>query len=566
MRNGFSVQLLESNNPLEDILIPAKRRKGYMEGENSVVPIYFYRYVGIAGLDSMYQDNYYNQVFQLHHKLLKHSAGYMKFESPIDMPNHEEIERVVEQIKKGRPQSTTSWKDMMVSQIVRSGALAVFQSPVINQNVVMAFEQVMALYMKTERNVNESKAENFALKLLVWLKRYQSHFYKETILNDVPKVLFYGDVKQHEVYFLTLLSLIGCDVLYLQTDKEKDVVFEEVDRYGQFTKKVEFAESCALEKFPLSERAIQKTTVAYNASKEIQSVIYGTDVGMFKAWQYETGTTKSVMLKTTYDELKILWNEEARIRPEFEVRDERVYVPNIFAKVNGTKQELSDYWKDVNELANSENAVLYKQLPFSSVRYTKQELFSTAFLFNQQGFVDKEALYQSPVYTLQYLKQSIQDFMVSKINELLESKMFVKDMDEKLRLKILMTIITMDSELLRLIESFDYTGKIPKIVIYDGTRNMFSEEDSILLAFFHLVGADIVIFTPTNYSNIEQWIKPVYFAVHQLPSVQFDMEFQGMNLSLKVRASSNGKPVSTKLIVVVGTVISIGGLVLQFFL
>jgi Putative component of 'biosynthetic module' len=566
MKRGFEIQLIESMNPLVDILIPAKSRQGYKEGESPVVPIFFYRYVGIAGLDSMSQDNYYNQLFNLHDTLQKNPAGYVKIESPIAMPNNEEIQRAVDQVKKGNPNSSKSYKDMIVSQVVRSGALSVFQSPVINLNVPHAFEQVMDLYMKTERNVNESKAENFALKLLVWLKRYQAHFFKEAILNDVPKVMFYGDIKQHEVYFLTFLSLIGCDVLVFNTDKEKDFIFEQVDRYHQFTKKVEFAESCSLEIFPISERAIQKTTVAYNASKEIHSALYGADVGLFKAWQYETGTTKPVMLKTTYDELKILWNEEAKIRPEFEVKNDRVYVPNIFAKVNGTKEDISEYWKEVHGLASAENTVLYKNLPFSTVRYTKQEMFSTAFLFNKQGFVDKETLYQHPVYRLQYLKGTIQDFIVSKINELLDSKMFVKEMDEKLRLKVLMTIITMDSELLRLIESFDYTGKIPKIVIYDGTRNLFSEEDSILLAFFNLVGADIVIFTPTNYTNIEQWIKPNYLAIHQLPSVQFDMDFQEKALSIKGRTNSNGKPVSTKLIVIVGAVISIGVPVLQFFL
>lgn len=77
---------------------------------------------------------------------------------------------------------------------------------------------------------------------------------------------------------------------------------------------------------------------------------------------------------------------------------------------------------------------------------------------------------------------------------------------------------------MRLVESFDFTGKVPKIVIYDNKPDNFSETDIILLCYFNLIGADILIYTPTNYNNIEAWINRNYFDIHQLPAVQFDLE------------------------------------------
>lgn len=532
MNKGFSVEMAESNNPLADILIPLKNRVGYVSGypSVSVVPIYFYRYLGIPGLDVSNQNDYYNQLYHLDKTLLKHISGYLKIEHPISMPNNNEIQSVVEKIGRGVPTSTRNLKELIVSQIVQSGALYVFRSSIYNENIKVAFEQVMELYMRNEQQINESKVENFAIKLIVWLKRYVNDLFKESTPTDVPKVLFYGEIKRHEIYFLTLLALIGCDVIFINSDIQKDKPFMDFGNELQFIKRIELPEIQPLEKFPITERAMQKNTVAYNASQEIETVLYGAEVGLFKAWQYDSGYTKPVMLKTTYDELKILWHEVAKVRPEFNVIDEKVYVPNLFAKVNGTHEDLKSYWGDIYSLVDAEHTVLFKQLPISPINYTKQEMFSTAFFFTRDGYLDKEALVKSPLYKLGYLKNTIQDFILSKINELIQENIFLQKADDKLRLKILMTVITMDNELLRLIETFDYTGKVPKIIVYSGERDVMSEEDSILLAFFHLIGADIAIFTPTNYQNLEHWIRPEYFTYHQLPGVHFDMIYQPKSL------------------------------------
>ena len=38
---------------------------------------------------------------------------------------------------------------------------------------------------------------------------------KKDIIN--PKVLFYGEIKKHEIYFLIFLSKLGCDVIYINS-------------------------------------------------------------------------------------------------------------------------------------------------------------------------------------------------------------------------------------------------------------------------------------------------------------------------------------------------------------
>ena len=109
-------------------------------------------------------------------------------------------------------------------------------------------------------------------------------------------------------------------------------------------------------------------------------------------------------------------------------------------------------------------------------------------------------------------------------NELILSKGFKQNYNEKFKLKILMTIINMDGEILKLLEKFDFTAEVPKLVIYANTKENFSEEDIILIAFMNKVGADIVILAPTNYNNLESFIKDSLFDVHQLSAVAFKLQ------------------------------------------
>ena len=163
-------------------------------------------------------------------------------------------------------------------------------------------------------------------------------------------------------------------------------------------------------------------------------------------------------------------------------------------------------------------------MPFTKVIYSKQDLFTSAFIFNNKGLVDENKLFKSPLYKLGYLKNSLQQFLVDKINELILSKDFKEEQDDKFKLKILMTIINMEGELLNLIEKFDFTSEVPKLVIYDNAKENFSEDDIILISFMNKVGADIIIFTPTNYNNVESFIKNSLFDVHQLSAVAFELQ------------------------------------------
>ncbi|HAG42705.1 MAG TPA: hypothetical protein DCL31_04170 [Clostridium sp.] len=101
-------------------------------------------------------------------------------------------------------------------------------------------------------------------------------------------------------------------------------------------------------------------------------------------------------------------------------------------------------------------------------------------------------------------------------------------MEKEFKLEIIMTALNISDDILKLIETFDYTSYIPKVIIYDNTKNFLSEEDIITLAYLNIIGMDIAVFTPTNYKNIEILLKENVFKSHNLPSVRINLSMPNL--------------------------------------
>ncbi|QCR32439.1 YceG family protein [Lysinibacillus sp. SGAir0095] len=521
MSSNYIVSLKETRNPLEDILVPAEERIGYISEKTPVIPIYFYRILGVEGEEENDFNLYKNELFRLDEQLTNYGR-YVRFDGPILTPQNNEMSYFKNFIGTSLTQDIPALKKQGLSLFFNS---RIFYGHSHYAAIHKSLQQVLDLFLKNESFVNTSKVETFVVKILIWLQRILPKLYPTNMIEkDIPKIIFYGEIKAHEIYFLIFLSLMGMDVLYIHTEPVKEQRFSQIDPTETFSKIMVYSNSFALEPFPLEAKRVRKNTVTFEAKEEIEGFLYGEDVGIFKTRQFESGSTKPITLRTTHDELKILWYEDAKVRPEFQVKNEIVSVPNLFVKVSGTYPQIEEYWKELFELKSTANTVFKEKVDFTPVTYSRQEMYSTSFIFDANGLIEKEKLFKHPLYKFSYLNQTVQDFMVGKMNELIKSDMFLQEMTNDLRIKILMTIITMDKEFLRLVESFDFTGKVPKIVVYDHKPDNFTESDIILLCYFNLVGADILIYTPTNYNNIEAWINQNYFDIHQLPSVQFDME------------------------------------------
>ena len=65
-----------------------------------------------------------------------------------------------------------------------------------------------------------------------------------------------------------------------------------------------------------------------------------------------------------YEEIRLLWNEEVKYRPNFSTTESTVNIPVIFAKVSGVKDgKVSEYWSSIRELI-TEDTMVIKSFPY----------------------------------------------------------------------------------------------------------------------------------------------------------------------------------------------------------
>ncbi|WP_082760027.1 YceG family protein [Abyssisolibacter fermentans] len=521
-------KLKTAHELFDDIFLPLSSRSGFIGGNSPIVPVCFYRYIGI----DENVDIFYNKLYRLDKKLTLKASAYIKFDNNISLINNQSLVKQCQSI--WTMQGFNPMKvDSLIANLLSCKAFPNVKNKTISNSFINAFKEILDLYLSTESNVNVQKLKNFAMKQLLWLNEYGLKLTKKYDVTNVsgnvinPKVLHYGNIKSHEVYFLMLLAKLGCDVLYI--NPKDDIGFNSIDPDCKYSYLIESNNKCEAQSFPREEILVRTETTAFKASNELADMIYTESDGIYKPWQFESYETKPLTLKTTIDEVKILWNEEARMRTGFKIENKTVYIPNLFVKISGVYDDLNLYWDDVAIYKNCENTVFYESVPFSSTQYSRADLYKCAYILDNEGFVDKEKLFASNLYKFSYLKTNLQNTIINKINQLFVLPIFMQDITKDFKLKIIMSILSMDKEILNLIQNFDYPFKIPKIMIYDNNESMFNEQDISILAFLNLLGFDILILTPTGYNNIENNIKSKYYDIHKLQKVQFDLQLDNLN-------------------------------------
>lgn len=290
-------------------------------------------------------------------------------------------------------------------------------------------------------------------------------------------------------------------------------------------------------------------TIAYSASNEINKILHDEDSGFFQPWQCISYNTIPNTLKTTLDELFILWDKEARLRTGFALSKGNVYIPNIFSIISGTDPSFEEYWKKVELLKNKKEEVVFiSKIPLSkeniASNYAKKydELKADKDLFLDNGLFNIDRVKQLDFYNFQHLRLNLQDILLNKINQIINIEGFFKfEISEELKFKLLFATLTMDASFISLIQKFDYPFKIPKVVIFDGEKTVFSHFDIFLLAFLYLIGLDIVILSPAGYVNLENFVDEKWYVTHSLKVLRDDINPDVINQNTIRNTSAIGR-------------------------
>lgn len=363
---------------------------------------------------------------------------------------------------------------------------------------------------------NLNRLLNKAVYLVAWMKRYQKDLFQNWQAPEVGAFILFGACSgDNEALFLRLLAKLPVDVLVLLPDLNAPCVLKDpalLDLHKEH--------SLPMTDFPVEPSQMRVRTAAYQAEREMDSILY-QNTGLYRAKQHQKA--EAVTLQTMYEEIGLLWDQELKYRPGFAAEGDTVTVPVLLEKICGIKDgPILPYWLEIKKLVTPETTLVTK-LPWQTgLEANPVKPYATQFL--RQGRLQREKIKQHKDYPYGILRPEIQDYLLDKLQVLLDEKLIAGTYQNGTEYTIVSTILGLPKDLLRRIQNFDFTKKNPKLILISTTEETLSLEDSILVAFLNLVGFDILFFVPTGYQSIEKYFQKPFANEHQLGPYRYDLQ------------------------------------------
>lgn len=453
---------------------------------------------------------YENELFLFYQKITESNRNLVAIDEKIPLPQPEEISSI-------RRKNYNSLEQMLLDL---SCNLKVPENMELQRLLVKAFmDGMLSESKKSEMNLN--RLMNQAVYLLCWLKRYQNVLFKNWKMPQIACFIYMtAKITENESLFLRVLARLPVDVLILNPQGTGKDALEDSLLYEE-----NYTETLNIKKIPRENINVQMGTAAYQAERELDTLLY-QDTGIYRNQQYQNASV--ISLKTTYEEISILWKEELKYRPNFSTTQDIVNLPVIFAKVCGIRNgDETAYWSSIKELI-TENTFVVKQFPF--LRATDEnpvKPYVTEFWKN--GKLHKNKIKNHPSYPYAMLREQMQDYILEKLQQLIESKIISGTFENGTEYTIISTVLNLPKEVVRLLQGFDFTKENPKAVLIHTGEKMISLEDTILTAFLNLTGFDVVFFVPTGYQSIEKYFNRKLFDEYQIGEYKYDLQIPDFN-------------------------------------
>ena len=476
----------------EDVIKDRRTRvikDGGVYTEDGEIPVYC---AALLGYDS--EDVYTNMLVKFKESFAGLKKQLIFIEKPMSNPNAEEVKALGSVTRA----STAEMIDAMAMQINLPG----------DKTRTALARKALKDLLSGMNTANQTVVFNYAMKLVTWLYRCTQARKYSVVYEDIPVVLYYGDISQSEVYFLIFMSQCGFDVVYISPNlsNQQTTVEKNIGGRIQIFALPQRKESG---EFPKKAVKMKVSTVAYNAERDLDTMLYNGDTGIYRSFQFPN--SQSVTLKTTYEEIAILWKQEARFRPGFETSGNLVSVPNIFAKISGVQDsEMGRYWDGVRDKLTPETILIVKQPNRTAQTATDLSVYRQ---FYRNGEIDIEKLKNSTLNKYSYLPDRIQDMLFYKLQEACSCG-FLKLQGDELMCSVLHFGMNLSKEFSQIIQRFDFTKKIPKLIYIDAIEDTFTLEECIQIVLCNLIGFDVLIYTPSGYKNLETYVKNDAFEEH----------------------------------------------------
>lgn len=477
--------------------------KNTRRGENT--SFFYNMFTRINGCDN--RNTYVNNLYLLYQDLKKANRSIKVINNKITNPSVDEISK----IKRGNYAN----ENQLIMDLKKNINLK------SNTFIDVARDAFVDTMIETGKlmNMDLNKMMNKGIYILCWFQRYISDLLGNTdIHSPAPILIYFGNVETDtESLFLNMVAKLPIDVIIFNPEKKVDKLT------GERLYEVNFEETLKVNEYPTDGNNLSMGTMAYNAERDLDTMMY-SDTGMYRDMQFSKANI--IKLSTTYEEINIYWKQEARFRPNFSTVDDIVNIPVMFAKISGVANSDTDtYFQNIKDLL-TDTTLIYKN---ENIYDRNCTVAAGVPSFFKNGRLDREGIKHSQIYKYDYLRAETQDYILDKLSELLRRKTIAGTGQNGTEYKIITIVLDLPKEILRFIQSFDFTKCPPKLIIVNTTETVISLEDSIIVAFLNLIGFDIVFFIPTGYDNVNKYFNNQIMEEHIIGNYLYDIAIPDFN-------------------------------------
>lgn len=341
---------------------------------------------------------------------------------------------------------------------------------------------------------------------------YYMYYRYTSLINKQGYLLILTDrLSKKSVYILDVLMQFGVNIFVFNPSGVELQLPKEFKTFNE--NKV-----LHISQFPKGLGVESMTTVASQAESVIESELYGTGVGIYKDMQFKSA--KIIMLDTTFEEIEQLWNTDMRFRQGFDDSDEgSVTLPVITAKISGVPfSSVSEYSKWLGKL-DGEGVLVFKDSEVSKTKCIT--VYIANLLKSGTRELDFDRVKKSSYYSYGYLKDSTQDYIISKISELLNYGIIDGVYKSGVENTVCSVLFSLQERMLNLIQSFDFTKRNPKAIFIRTTKEPMSLETTIYANFLSLVGFDVLYIVPTGYNVLDKYLKTALYKEYEYGNYDF---------------------------------------------
>jgi hypothetical protein len=503
-----------------DVLKLSSERKLEKNVYSTVTETFYVYFAALIGAPLDVNDDYdvyRNMLYTLRENLIKSPKFLIYMENGLRKPTPDEVNLFSTVSHSGRDEILAGMKSV----------IKIAGDPFRENLAKSALETVTA-------DIPTEQLYNICVKLVTWLFRCTKAESFKTMCHEIPLLLYYGNISKHEMLFLQFFSAIGMDVVYISENKQAEEILNEVSSNGHlqiFT----LPANNSVTAYPDRLLKVKVATEAYRAQRELDTFLYGNDT-FFRDFQFPS--MQALTLKTTLDEIDVIWHEQSKFRSGFRTDRDRVTIPNIFAKINGVKNgDIDDYWDEVRLKLSPMSVIVQNSPAYKRGIESSQIRIYQNFINGERILTEK--LKNSQYNKFAYLAENIQNNIFEKMQEAADSGLLKLDFSELLPY-IIHVGLSLDKKILQILQKFDFTKDIPKFIMVDTIEDTFSKVECIQLVLYNLLGFDILVFTPTGYRNLETFIDDSAFESYNQGEYCYKMPVPRFRIPDKIPERDNG--------------------------